>query len=287
MLIGRRTGVSSIALLVSALFWAWVWGPMGLALSTPLTVSLAVLGRHVPGLQVLGVLLGDEQVIGTEISFYQRLLARDEEEAGEIAQARQAALGPTGVLDQIIIPTLVLAARDLGRKEITAEDEEFVVTWSRDVFEHLLRDVKAGAERPSRALGIAAHRTGSELLLDMLAVELAPEHGRLEVLPPTTALSEVVARVRALSPEVVCVAALPPEGGPYARQLCHQLRARFPDLALVAFRPSEPGVDPTRALGRLKEAGATLVVTTLAEACEELSRLLVEGGGDEALHATA
>jgi len=84
MLIGRRTGVSSIALLISAFFWAWLWGPPGLALATPITVSLAVLGRHVPGLQYLAVLLGDEPVIGTEISFYQRLLARDEDEAGEI-----------------------------------------------------------------------------------------------------------------------------------------------------------------------------------------------------------
>ena len=60
---------------------------MGLALAIPITVSLAVLGRHVPGLRFLAVLLGDDQVIGPEISFYQRLLARDEDGAAEIARA--------------------------------------------------------------------------------------------------------------------------------------------------------------------------------------------------------
>ncbi len=275
LLIGRRTGVSSIALLISALFWTWIWGPMGLALATPLTVSLAVLGRHVPDLQFLAVLLGDDQVIGTEISFYQRLLARDEDEAGEIAQAQQAVLGPTGVMDRIIIPTLVLAARDLGRKEITVEDETFIVTSSREIFDRLTRGVsKVGIASPIHALGIAAHGTESELLLEMLAVVVAPEHANLEVLPPATALSEVIARVEHLSPEVVYIAALPPEGGPYARHLCHRLKARFPGLTVVALRPNEPGVEPTRAAKRLQEAGADLVVATLAEASAEMSRLL-------------
>jgi hypothetical protein len=275
LLIGHRTGVSSIALLTSALFWTWLWGPLGLVLATPITVSLAVLGRHVPDLQFLAVLLGDDQVIGTDISFYQRLLARDEDEAGELVQAQRAALGPTGVMDQIIIPTLVLAARDLGRKEITTDDETFIVTWSRDIFEHFLRGVGRVEGSPSiRALGIAAHGTESQLLLEMLAAVVAPGHGKLEVLPPTAALSEVVARVEQLSPEVVCIAALPPEGGPFARQLCQGLKARFPELTVVAFRPNEPGVDPTRAAKRLEEAGADLVVATLAEASAQMSRLL-------------
>lgn len=276
LLIGHRTGVSSIAILISAVFWTWLWGPMGLILATPITVSLAVLGRHVPDLRFLAVLLGDDQVIGTEISFYQRLLARDEDEAGEIAQAQQAALGATGVMDQIIIPTLVLAARDLGRKEITVEDEAFIVTWSRDIFEHLLRrksTVPVGT--PIRALGLAAHRTESELLLEMLAVVIAPEHGKLEVLPPETSLAEIIARVEQISPAVVCISALPPEGGPYARQMCHRLKDRFPELTVVTFRPDEPGVDATLAARRLQEAGADVIVTTLAEASAEMTRLLL------------
>ena len=277
LLIGRRTGVSSIALLVSALFWAWLWGPMGLALSTPLTVSLSVLGRHVPGLEFLAVLLGDDQVIGREISFYQRLLARDEDEAGELAQAQQAALGPTGVLDALVIPTLVLAARDLGRREITADDEGFVVTWSRDIFLHLRKAAPAAAsELPCRALGVAAHGAGSVLLLEMLAAELPAGQGPMEILSPACTPAEVLARVGHLAPAVICVAALPPEGGPYARQLCHLLGGRSPGSMVLAFRPGEPGIDPGPATRRLREAGADLVVATLAEASVALARLLAD-----------
>ncbi len=275
LLIGRRTGVSSIALLVSALFWAWLWGPLGLALATPITVTLVVLGRQVPGLQLLAVLLGDDQVIGAEIRFYQRLLARDEDGAGEVALAQQAALGPVGVVDQILIPTLVLASRDLGRKQITGEDAAFIVTWSRDIFEHVTRGARLAGPSPAiQALGISAHGAESELLLEMLAAELAADHGTLEVLPPATSLKEVLARVEQVSPAFVCVAALPPEGGPYARQLCHRLRARFPALPIVAFRPDEPGVDPAAAASRLKASGADVVVATLAAAGAELSRLM-------------
>jgi len=276
LLIGRRTGVSSIALLISAVVWTWLWGPLGLALATPITVSLAVLGRHVDGLRFLAVVLGDDQVIGAEISFYQRLLARDEDEAGELAQAQRAALGPVGVLDQIIVPTLALAARDRARREITEEDAAFIVTWSRDIFERLVGDgdrVAAVAERP-RALGVASHGAGSELLLEMLAATLGPGQGTLELIPPATPLAEVVAQVERLAPEVICVATLPPEGGPFARQLCHGLRARFPALPLVAFRPSEPNVDPARATRRLQEAGADVVVATLAEAAAALATRL-------------
>jgi len=68
LLIGHHTGVSSLALLVSALFWTWLWGPIGLLLSTPITVCLAVLGKHVSGLEFLTVLLRDEPALEAEIS---------------------------------------------------------------------------------------------------------------------------------------------------------------------------------------------------------------------------
>jgi predicted PurR-regulated permease PerM len=275
LLIGRRTGVSSIALLISALFWTWLWGPMGLALATPITVTLAVLGRHVPDLQFMAVLLGDAQVIGTEISFYQRLLARDDDEAGEIARAHQAALGAIGVMDAILIPTLVLAARDEARREITSGDEAFVVAGTRDVFEQLRREAKqVPLTTPMRAIGIAAHRAQGELLLEMLAAQLAPAHGSLEILPPSTTVPQALARVAQLGHGVVCLASVPPDGGPFARELCHQLKARLPKLTVVAFRPDQPGVEATRAVQRLKESGADLVVSSLAEASVEVARLL-------------
>src|SRR6185503_391124 len=81
-----RTGISSIAILVAAVFWTWLWGPVGLLLSTPLTVCLVVLGRYVPHLEFLSVLLGDEPVLDPQTRYYQRLLAMDAEEASDLAE---------------------------------------------------------------------------------------------------------------------------------------------------------------------------------------------------------
>ena len=84
LLYGARTGMSTIAVLASAVFWAWLWGPVGLLLSTPLTVILVVIGKHVPQLQFLDILLGDEPVLEPPVRIYQRLLALDAEESAEL-----------------------------------------------------------------------------------------------------------------------------------------------------------------------------------------------------------
>jgi len=80
LLYGRSTGISPVAPIVAAAFWTWLWGPIGLALSAPLTTCLVVLGKYVPQLEFLSVLLGDEESLGAEIGFYQRLVAHDQDE---------------------------------------------------------------------------------------------------------------------------------------------------------------------------------------------------------------
>ena len=87
-LFGHSMGVSEVALLVAAAFWAFLWGPIGLVLSSPLTVCLVVLGKYVPQLEFLDVLLGDEPSLDADVSYYQRLLARDQDEAAQLVLAQ-------------------------------------------------------------------------------------------------------------------------------------------------------------------------------------------------------
>src|SRR4029079_16319735 len=112
IVIGAKTGVSSMAMLASAMFWSWLWGPVGLVLSTPLTVCLAVLGKHVPRLSYLAVLLGDEPALEDDVVIYHRLLSGDEEEVQEILDKRFAAGPRTQVFDEVVIPALLHAGRD-------------------------------------------------------------------------------------------------------------------------------------------------------------------------------
>ena len=85
-LYGRSAGLSPIAIILAALFWTWLWGPVGLLLATPLTVCVVVMGRYIPELGYLNVLLGVEPVLAPEARFYQRLIARDQDEAIALAE---------------------------------------------------------------------------------------------------------------------------------------------------------------------------------------------------------
>lgn len=107
IVIGAKTGVSSMAMLVSAIFWSWLWGPVGLVLSTPLTVCLAVLGKHVPRLSRLAVLLDDQPALEDQLVLYHRLVSGDEEEAEELLTKRFGEKSRAVVFDQVIIPALL------------------------------------------------------------------------------------------------------------------------------------------------------------------------------------
>src|SRR6185312_10285843 len=111
-LYGKGTGVSAVAVLVAAFFWTWLWGIVGLLLATPLTVCLLVIGKHVPQLSFLHILLGNEPVFEPKRRVYQRLLAGDQEEATELVDDDLENRTTVEVYDSLLIPALALAETD-------------------------------------------------------------------------------------------------------------------------------------------------------------------------------
>ena len=152
-LYGQSIGVSEVALLVAAALWAFLWGPIGLILSSPLTVCLVVLGKYVPQLKFLDVLLGDEPPLDAHVTFYQRLLARDQDEATELILAQAKASSPEQVYDDFLVPALNYAKRDRERDDLTQSDEEFVFQATREILEDLgeRREVVTQAEEAIHA----------------------------------------------------------------------------------------------------------------------------------------
>lgn len=115
MVYGHSTGLSPFSVIVAAIFWTWLWGPIGLILSTPLTLCLVVLGRHVDRLEFFDVLLGDRPALTPAESFYQRMLAGDPDEALDQAEPllRQRALST--YYDEVAVKGLQMAAADAAR----------------------------------------------------------------------------------------------------------------------------------------------------------------------------
>lgn len=115
LLYGHSTGLSPFAVVVAATFWTWLWGPIGLILSTPLTLCLVVTGRHVKRLEFLDVLLGDQPALTPVESFYQRMLAGDPDEAQEQAEVLLKERSLSSYYDEVALKGLQLAANDLQR----------------------------------------------------------------------------------------------------------------------------------------------------------------------------
>ena len=137
LVFGHGTGVSPIAVIVSTIFWTWLWGPLGLILAMPMTVCLAVLGRHVEGLEFFDVLLGDEPALTPEQRFYHRALAGDAAEATYQAELALKDQSLQTYLDTVALPALKLAERDASRGTLDAEQTEKVAGTVKEMLDNL------------------------------------------------------------------------------------------------------------------------------------------------------
>ena len=259
-LYGQSMGVSEIALLISAAFWAFLWGPVGLVLSSPLTVCLVMLGRYIPQLEFLAVILGDEPALDPNVSFYQRLLARDQDEAEDLVEEHLKTGSDEGIYDEMLIPTMQATKVSRGRGDITEADEKYVLQAIGEIVEdlgHRPENESGAAARsepaansedaePSQALrilGYPAHDLADHAALLMLRNLLDPCRWGLEVLSPETLTAELLEKVDNLRPDLVCLVATPPGGLAHTRYLCKRLRARFPDLRILVCRWAHGSTD--------------------------------------------
>ena len=138
LLYGAQTGVTSIGILFAAVFWTTLWGPVGLLLSTPLTVCLVVMGRHVPYLSFLQIMLGDEPVLPPEARFYQRLLAMDQDEARRILEQDFKDMCLGDLYDSVIVRALSLAEQDRHRDMLDETTEKFIFQSTKELLDEQL-----------------------------------------------------------------------------------------------------------------------------------------------------
>jgi methylmalonyl-CoA mutase cobalamin-binding subunit len=278
-LYGASTGLSPVAILVSALFWTWLWGLPGLLLAVPLTVCVAVIGRHIPQLAFLDVILGDAPVLAPHERLYQRLLAADEHEAGEIADAHLEADGRERLYADVLLPALALAEADRHRGRLDAERARGVLDATRRIVEATAPDADAAASAAARpvVLVVAAHDEADALAAAMLAALLAGRGIAAETIGEDVLAAEAAESARAREAHAICVSALPPMATVHVAYLCKRLRRACPDAQLVAGLWTD--VDGLARVGdRLRAAGADRVVSTLDDAVEALRERTLRAG---------
>jgi predicted PurR-regulated permease PerM len=290
---GKTTGISALGLLVAAMFWTWLWGTMGLLLSTPLTVCMAVLGKYVPSMWFFAALLKEEADLEPDVRFYQRLVARDREGAIEIVEAALKQRPRVEVFDEILVPALSRAERDVARDELNETMQAFIWGVVDEILDGLEgvpdfslaalavpaagglgSDNRESVSEPVPILGLVTEDRSDALVLRMLGQLLASSGCVMEIITDTESSLQVVERVAEHSPALVVVSHLPPEGLRLARYLVRRLRAQFAELPIVVGRWGETNGSAS-AVEKLVEVGASRVVLTLADARARILNVVV------------
>jgi predicted PurR-regulated permease PerM len=278
-LYGTHTGVSSLALILTTVFWTVLWGPAGLILSTPLTVCVVVFGRYVPQFAFLHILLGDEPALAEEARFYQRLLAMDDQEARTVIDRYLSDHSLLQLCDSVLIPALTLAEHDRHKGALDAGREEFLFLSIKEMLtelaERAVRSASADVELASEArlapaagrmLCIPASDEADEVTAAILALLLEQSGCIVLSFTPDPSLQQL-AFVQPDADDTFCISALPPFAFAHARTLSHQLRVRFPGIRIVVGVWGFAG-ETQKAMERFQAPRPDKLVTSLADAIE-------------------
>ena len=273
MVYGHSTGLSPAAVVVAAIFWTWIWGPVGLILSTPLTLCLVVLGRHVDRLEFLDVILGDRPALTPVENFYQRMLAGDTDEAQDQAEHLLKERSLTSYYDEVVLKGLQLAATDAQRGVLVEGQVERI----QQAVQALVADLGSHGDtdpHPADPAAVHAESSAAEKALPKQAApgvpplspdELAPEwrtaapvlciagrgpldeaascmlaqllgkHGlAARVAPYEAASRERISTLDIEGVAMVCISYLDLSGAPsHLRYLVRRLRRRLPHAPLL------------------------------------------------------
>ncbi|HVF33804.1 MAG TPA: AI-2E family transporter [Candidatus Saccharimonadia bacterium] len=248
---GRGIGVSQAALLVSVAFWTWFWGPVGLVLASPLTVCLVVLGKHVPHLRFFETMLGDRPALEPPIRYYQRLLARDQDEAAELAEDQATRLSLAEVYDGILMPALAMARADLRAGKLDEAGQDFVVRATRQIAEELgararAADVRQGVADDKREAKEAKAEAKADAKEARAEAKAEAKEAKAEAIAEASGEARQPAaetRVVRAAPAVPEVAAEPAQAAARVKLLAFPARDATDDAALTMLREL---LDPLR-----------------------------------------
>ena len=254
----RSTGLSAVAIVAAAAFWTWLWGTVGLLLATPLTVCLVVLGRYVPHLQFLDVLLGNEPVLSPPERFYQRLLARDPEEATEEAELYAREHSIDAFFDDVAVPALAMAQTDSDRGALPAPRRAAIAGGLATVLDNLAEDGQPDDDQRREPIVCLAGRNELDLAAAWLLQHLLRRRGHpVQVFSPDALTTFNLDRLPLRNAPVVCLSLLSAGSSARVQYLIRRVRRRARHARLLVGFWGQP---------REALANADPAVTAIADA---------------------
>ncbi|RXH42703.1 hypothetical protein XH94_00990 [Bradyrhizobium zhanjiangense] len=273
LLYGSSTGLSAIALIAAAILWTALWGPVGLILSTPLTVCLLVLGRNLPQLRFLETMLGSTPALDVPARIYQRLIANDADEAVEIASTEIEKSSVVSFYDAIGIEVLGLASEEYLQN--ASAEHRLRLASGMDTLLDDLRDEYPSSLSPEgkpTVLCIGGKWEIDALAGEMLAHALAFEGIAAASQPAASINADYLAKLDLKGADIVCLSYFTPNPAIPARHACRRLRRRWPNLRIVlALWKAPPELLTDESLAALK---ADAVVTSVEEAVRRIHRII-------------
>lgn len=268
-LYGQSVGASEVALLVSAAFWSFLWGPIGLILSGPITTCLLVIGKYSPSLNFFHVILGTEPPLSPGMLMYQRLIAGNEDDATRLVEAALKTDPPLKHFDDALLPALAAVRHAKEAGELDAETEARVLKTARAALDNNLDEVApSSAPNRVRLLTCAARDEIDAFTVAALARTLPTEKWDVKVLAASALASEIADAVAEFDPHMVLIGSLPPGGVSHTRYTSKRLRSRFPKLKILIGRWGDPAEGQAE---ELLKSGADAVDATLEAAHNELT----------------
>jgi hypothetical protein len=266
-LYGSSTGVTPIALIVAALVWTWLWGPVGLVLATPLTVCLVVMGRHIPKLAFLSIAFSDEEALTPAEDCYQRLLRAGEHDEMELVDQYLKTNPLVTLFDSVLLPVATAAGTDHRLGFLDRERLEFVEQGLSDLLIAVSTDSPTADDTATRVCCIPAKAYRDQLAGDMLQQLLNQAGYLVRSAEARMAIGDMIAWIREAKADVACISVVVPSTLIHARYICLKLRLNFPGLKIVVGLWGRSGVTP-EIVGPLRDSGADDVVTSLGDAVE-------------------
>ncbi|MFO1172745.1 MAG: AI-2E family transporter [Hyphomicrobiaceae bacterium] len=287
MLYGSTTGLSSFAIILAAISWTLIWGPIGLLLATPLTVCLVVVGRYVPRLEFLDLLLGSTPVLSPPERLYQRLLTGNIAEALELTEQSLDTLSTAAFIEDVAMPALRLAERDRERganPTLRRNVAEGVDALMGEVELEAAEETER-AEAPIRPLNILCIGGRTELdqsAAAMLAAYFRSRGHRVEVKAPLAISPSLINQLDPSGFDLVALCYLERRPERHARNICRRLARQSPDVALLVCCFNLEESDDLAAQLQSQLAGKALVATSMAGVNTALDAAGVDEIDDEA-----